>query len=191
MSALGNISLKTALDLPWWMKLAAGAALLAALYGAFAIWRHSIYQEGWDVRDRAAKEEKRQVNAAAEKKFSEAREKALAAQTLLQDQLYALDTHRTQELADHEKIVDVLQSRVRAGTERLSVAVRRQCPVPAGGPGQDPTIAPGPGTETRADLLPESAARIVRIAADGAQLVHDYNALVDVYNAARATCNGD
>lgn len=58
--------MKDLLDLPLWMKVAAGALLLAALYGAYAVWRHSIYQEGWDARDATAKTE-----LAAEKAISE------------------------------------------------------------------------------------------------------------------------
>lgn len=58
------ISLRTALDLPWWVKALAAAALLAALYAAFAWWRASVVQEGWDSRDLTAKVEIADLTAA-------------------------------------------------------------------------------------------------------------------------------
>lgn len=48
--------------LPLWMKLVALAVVLAALYGGYRVWRHSVWVEGRD----AALEAVARVNDAAE-----------------------------------------------------------------------------------------------------------------------------
>lgn len=87
-----------------------------------------------------------------------------------------------------------LRHRVLAGNVRLSVAV-----VTTGAGSALPEVrapegaAAGAGAtrEAYAQLLPGTAASVLRIAGDYGQLVRDYNAVVDRYESARAVCNAD
>jgi len=71
----------------------------------------------------------------------------------------------------------------RAGTRRLSLAVRA-CPASDGGAPADPAAAGGPG-EARAELAPEAAAALDALARDGDRGIRDANTCIDLYNAVR------
>ncbi len=178
------------LDLPTWMKVFIVLAIVGALYGAFKYWKHGVYQSGWDAREVVAVEEKRRLNADAKEKFAEEQLKAQGIQTNLQDKLYKLDVQSTKERADHEKVVANYESRLRSGADRMSIAIKRAgCPVPGVPESVDLAAAATVSDEARVDLMPETAVRILRIASDSADLVRDYNELVDIYSAARTACN--
>ncbi len=178
------------LDLPVWVKALVVLAIVGTLYASFRYWKHGVYQSGWDAREVVAVDEKRRLNADAKEKFAEEQLRAQGIQQTLQEQLYVLDELSTKERANHEKVVAGYESRLRSGAERMSIAIKRaQCQVPGEPSGVDLAAASAVGDEARVDLMPETAVRILRIAADSADLVRDYNELVDIYSAARTACN--
>lgn len=99
--------MRNLLDLPIWMKLAAGALLLAALYGAFMAWRHSIYQEGWDARDATAKTE-----LSAEKAISEQLRAGIREQNKATDALAAAKVKSDAAGAAALKVADATGKRL-------------------------------------------------------------------------------
>jgi prophage endopeptidase len=75
---------------------------------------------------------------------------------------------------------------VRAGAVRLSVPVTHCSAAPSADP---PT--PGVVQETRAELDPEAAITLDRIASDGDEAIRELNALIDLYNELREKLNGE
>jgi len=88
--------------------------------------------------------------------------------------------------ADDEKIAAAAAlAEYRAGTRRLSLAIRNH---QAGSTGDVPTdarTASGPG-QARAELDPETGGALYAIAVDGNAGIRDANACIDIYNAVRA-----
>lgn len=102
----------------------------------------------------------------------------------------ALDAEqRYQENQAHEQELDKLRAAVRAGTERL------RCPaatLPADAPAHDPGASIGSGEQARSgELVPATSDDLFRIGGRIAGIVRERNALIDAYQAARSTCNGD
>jgi hypothetical protein len=94
---------------------------------------------------------------------------------------------------DHENDIRIAIAGVLAGTERLSI------PTAAGSGGalseagaiEGAATGAGATPEARADILPGTAATILRIAGDYGQLVRDYNAVLERFDTARASCNAE
>ena len=106
-------------------------------------------------------------------------------------QLAALITAKDTQLYEsnqaHEKVIKDYESKLRSGSERLSIAISSK--IPACSASTDTRTPSQSSKEERADIMPETAATILSIAGDAAKDVRDYNALVDIYNAARTACN--
>lgn len=84
------------------------------------------------------------------------------------------------EAEDAKKEIDQLRADVRNGSRRLSVAVR-SCTVP--------TASGNDTDQTRAELDPAAADRIIAIAEEGDGAIRKLNACIDQYNAARKAIN--
>ena len=82
-----------------------------------------------------------------------------------------------QDKANAQKILDRLDTDLRSGALRLSIRTTSQ----AGG-NHGATAGPG---QARADIDPEDAQALVRIAADGDNAIRDLNTCIDGYNAVR------
>jgi|GEM_PF-5563708 len=169
-------------------KIIAGLLLLAGLIAGEKIWEHRIYQRGWDARDEKAQVDEAQIRDDAEKKHAADAASALKRERDLRANFDAQMTERDQREKQYEDRIAALQADARASRLKLSIATPRSS-LPGCLQGTDSTIASGTGGEARADLMPEAAAAAIGIAADSARDVRDYNRIVDLYNAARETCN--
>lgn len=149
-------------------------AIIAAVLGGYKAWEHRVYSAGYAARDIEAK-----AQAVDDTLSAQARERKLIADMNEQSQ------QRYAENADHEKTIDALRARARAGALRLSVAVDPGAHCYA----TNPAAAARSGEQARTDLMPSTTDAVLGIAADSARHVRDYNAVLDAYNRARATCN--
>lgn len=174
----------------WYWKLLFVAAILFGLNAAKGFYDAGKIKQGWDDRDRTARETEARIEAAGARKLAEKTTAAAVAERALRDRLDAEETKRKKENVAYEKSNAALLARVRAGDERLSIAVRCDA-VPRIASAQNSGATSGPGAETRADLLPGTVERIFSIAGRAAVDVRDYNAVVDAYNLARETCNAE
>lgn len=85
------------------------------------------------------------------------------------------------EKANAKVTNDGLRAAVRDGAFRLSVAVDK-CSADGAGAGDQ---------QTRADIVPAVAGRIIDVGIDGDDAVRDLNECVDKYNAVRTQINGE
>lgn len=98
----------------------------------------------------------------------------------LRGQLDTANAHHQQELARRERSTLDLAARLRAGAVRVSVPVAACDPTSADSAAWPAAAAP------RAELAPETAIALDRIAADGDAAILDLNACLAAYEAARA-----
>ena len=89
----------------------------------------------------------------------------------------------TQEKARAQKDRDALAARLRAGTVRVSVPVLR---CGSAGPSGSADPAGSAAEPTRAELAPEVAQSLDRIAGDGDDAIRELNTCISRYTAARA-----
>lgn len=95
----------------------------------------------------------------------------------------AIDSTLLKENKDAKTTIDALRADVRSGALSLSIATRAL----RAGAGCD---RPATGdSETRTELVPETAIDLVNIAADGDDAVRDLNACIAKYDAVRRTTN--
>lgn len=165
--------------IPWWMQVAAVVGLVAALWAGAEYAIHRFEMRGYN---RAVAERKESDDALLKAATANARK----AEAVLQDQLYTAALDREKDALRHEKDLATLRAAARSGTERLRCpAIVHANPAP-----DDSTAAARPGNEARSgDLVPGTTDDLFRIAASIAAGVQRENALIDTYNAARATCN--
>jgi hypothetical protein len=169
-------------------KALAVAALIAAIIFGYKAWERHIDQGGYDRANGEWELKEAGIKADAEKKLATATNEARAREQKLLADMNGMSIIRFEENANHEKAIAKYVAAARAGALRLSVAIDpRSLPVCA--PAADSTPASGPSTETRADLMPDAAAEVLSTAGRSAKDVHDFNAIIDLYNRARETCN--
>lgn len=82
-----------------------------------------------------------------------------------------------QDKANAQKTLDRLDTDLRSGALRLSIRTTGQA-------GSNHGATAGPG-QARADIDPEDAQALVRIAADGDSAIRDLNTCIDGYNAVK------
>lgn len=170
------------IPLPW--RLGALAAAVVALLGLGTLVYHHIYSQGWDARDTIAK----QQDAAAAAHYADEVRQAQAQTVAIQAQADRDAAAYQLERDHHEKDIAQHVAAALAGVERLRVPVAG-CTVREG---SAPTSAAAPASAvdgTPADLMPGTAASILRIAGDSAQLVRDYNKLLERFDTCRAVAN--
>lgn len=173
----------------WAIKLGGAVILLAAILAGFAAWNAHEYNLGYNARDAKAKLDEATIRADALAQLSEATAEVGRQTAALQTALDSESAQRYKEKQDHEKAIADLRASARAGALRLSVDVAAdsisKCAAPNGA-----GFTARPGEQTRAYLMPGITDDVLRIAGGISDLVRDYNAVVDAYNRARATCNG-
>lgn len=176
------------MKLPWWAKALILLAAIAAVIRAYKAWEHHVYQQGYKAASTEWQAKEAAIQADAAEKLATATNEARAREQKLLADLNGMSIIRIEENEKHEKAIDQYVAAARAGALRLSVAIDPRsiprCPAAA-----DPVPAGGPGPETRADLMPDAAAEVLSTAGRSAKDVHDYNAVIDLYNRARKTCN--
>lgn len=175
---------------PLWARGVIILAVLASAVMGVKVYRLQVYREGYQARDLEAKTAEARISADALKKLNEATAAAKTREDALRSRLAASDAQRYEDNLQHEKTISDLLARARTGDVRLRVDVAAGS-LPRCTPGAGTGFAAGPGAETRAVLMPSITERVLRLAADSARDVRDYNELVDRYNAVAATCNGE
>lgn len=171
-------NLLSIIPMPYRILLLMAFALV--LYGSGYVAGLCHEQAAWQASD--AKREKADTDH-----LLAATQSARAKETALRNKLDAATTQRLQENADHETQLNAVRAAARAGAERL------RCPgaaLPADTEANNPGAASGPEPEAGRDgIVPATADDLFRIAGSIRQSVRERNALIDAYDAARATCN--
>ena len=171
-----------------WRKLIAILLAVAAVVG-FGYWLYdTVDQRGYDRANKEWNAYEASVSRLAEQKMAKAVSDALAEGKRLQAEADKQDAARAAWEKDHEAAVEKHIGAVLSGVERLSVATRPARPVSGGTTSITPVVAGEPGPEERADLVPTVAAAVLRIAADSAGIVRDYNDLLDRYRMIEKAC---
>ncbi|MYM21940.1 hypothetical protein GTP46_04655 [Duganella sp. FT135W] len=182
-------------DVVSWHGILAAALAAGALIAAEQAYEEHLISRGdkigsdrvqgqWEKREATIK-----VDAEREAAVDSARARAETA--ALQSKFDQLAGRQQKDRVDHEIATKIAVAAALAGTERLSIAIAPAATdsVREGGEGQSAGPRAGAARETRADLQPTTAGAILRIAGDYGQLVRDYNAVVERFDAARVTCN--
>lgn len=125
---------------------------------------------GWRLGEDIALMEKEQAQAIAQ-----AQSEARKTEARLSEINENLQKELNNEKAQSKKRIDQLVDDVNAGRMRLKIAVSG-CPE---------GTASGPG-ETRAELDPEVAESLIRIANDGDDAIRELNYCIDAYNSIRS-----
>ncbi|WP_338616451.1 lysis system i-spanin subunit Rz [Pigmentiphaga sp. CHJ604] len=158
------------------VSLLALAVLSVSHWAAYLAGR-SVAQAQAVATDQAIQAHTEVVTAKAETAATTADQKLAAAVATAAGVKGENDNARTE--------IDHLRGQLRTGVVRLSVATDSTCSA-AAGPG---AAAPsGEPVETpRAELVPEDAENLVSIGAEGNDAIRERNALIVLYNEARAT----
>ena len=133
---------------------------------------------GWSERGEKAELEVQAASAEAQKKAREDTDK-------LNEQLTALTAVAIQETENARQANDRYHAAVRDRSVRLSIPIA--APVC---PRDDPSAAPAP-EQARAELDPEAAVALDRIANDGDDAIRALNEVIDLYNAVRERLNAE
>lgn len=159
-------------------------ALIVAVIGLTHWWAYNRGEARATAEHRLQLQEIRTAAAtAAANAERAARDKEAAAA----EELAAESMRHLQESRHAQMEIDHLRADLRAARVRLSVPVAR-CTTGSSA-GSDPATAGGSGSEARAELMPQTAADLVGIAADGDAAVRQLNRCIDVYNAVRMRYN--
>ncbi len=167
-----------------WLKLAFAGVVLGGVW----LGLHEIEQHGYARAKTEWIASEAKITAAAEADKMKSLEIAREREAVLSAKLSDLETTSQLQKKSYEKALSRLTADVVDGKRRLSVAIsgssiRNTCPT------GDPATPGESGDQARADLMPGTAAAILRIAGGAGQLVRDYNEVVARYNAVRDECN--
>lgn len=181
--------------IPWYGKLAAAALALAALFAAEQAYESHLIGKG----DMAGYTRAKGERAREEAKIKDVAELAAGAETkraraetaAVQLKFDQLGDSQQKARIDHEISKNIAVAAALAGTERLSIsaASRASSAIPEAGALESAAAGAGTEAEARVELMPAVAAAVLRFAGDYGQLVRDYNAVVERYDIARASCN--
>jgi hypothetical protein len=111
----------------------------------------------------------------------------------IQSKYDKLAERQQKDRVDHEIATKIAVAAALAGTERLSITIAPDAAdaIPESREGQGAGPGASAAREARAYVLPEVAAAVLGFAGDYGQLVRDYNAVVERFDAARAVCNAE
>lgn len=171
-------------------KVLAVAALIAAIIFGYKAWEHHIDQQGYKRANGEWELKETQIKADAAEKLAAATKDTLVRQSVLNRALLNDAEQQIVNRTRYEKKIATLRAAARAGALKLSIAIDTRS-LPKCAPGADTVPASGLGGETRADVMPGAADRIIGIAAASARDVHDFNRIQNLYNAAREACNAE
>lgn len=180
-----------------WIKLALIGVVLAALVAGATWYHHSVFSDGQAaqklVDDKVIAQMKNDQQV-ADAKARDALDVANAAlrekQKQLDETIYSITTQHHKELTDANNKNAALASDLNAGRLRLSIATTgsacNQTPGTTGAGSVTGNLGQG-----RTELVPETAAALVRIATDGDRSVRKLNACIDSYNAVKNLINSE
>lgn len=180
----------SALFSAWWLR----ASLVIALIVGAGVYHHKIttdaYKAGYAAREAIAVENELRITHQVAKQRAEDQAKADAETKRLKDEALAQAAANKIERVKHEKDVESRVANALAGREWLRVqTTTADYPIRSETASSSAGIGATFGGEKEAYLVPRYAATIYRIAGDSAQLVHDYNELVDKFNQCRDVAN--
>lgn len=172
--------------IPLWVKALILAAILAAGIGAVKAWEHRIDAGGYKRAETKYQGLMKKADEDAKAELAAKTAKYVTDTMKLTKELADLNSDRFKKDVEHEKTVDSLRADARSSKLRLSIAINT---IRSGAASSGAAAAPGPGGETRAEVVPGVADAILGIAGDIAKGVRDYNAVVALYNKAVEACN--
>lgn len=168
--------------IPTSWKWIGGTVIVAGLWIGHNMAVSSSYFDGVAAAQTAQKNRENLALITANAKIKFLQSKLDLTEETMQQKLY-------DQKAENEKSFEKYAASYRAGTERL------QCPRTVAAnpaPANSGNTAPAAGivgSETTY-LVPEASVDVLRLAADSAKDVLEYNTVVKLYNLMRATCNG-
>jgi hypothetical protein len=176
----------------WWLRGALVCVLIAGVVGYHHHITSTAYKAGYAARDAKAIKDEALITQQVAAHIADDKKKADEQTKLLADQakqsniaLQALKVKHEQDISNH--VAAAL-----AGVERLRNPDAGTCStVRSETASASPGIGKRPSAEENGYVMPATSAIIFRIAADSATTVRDYNALLDRFNACRATVNAD
>lgn len=160
-------------------KIFGALALILALVWGFREYRDWVFAQGYEK----AVADRRERDKVAE---DAARIKADKETKAAQEKAEADAVKREKERLAYEKTIDGLRAAALRGNSGMRAPGPRILTCPKG---QSPGPAGGPVPEEGYVILPETAASVLDAAAYIRQSVLDRNALIDKYEACRATAN--
>ncbi|HVG92392.1 MAG TPA: hypothetical protein VNB54_12945 [Alphaproteobacteria bacterium] len=166
------------------LRLCGAIAAVVAVLGLGTFVHHRIYSQGWDARDAIAKQDERDAAAHYADEVRQAKDATATIKEAADRDAAAFQREREQ----HEKDISQHVAAALAGVERLRVPVAG-CTVREGAAPASTAAGTGTSDGTPADLMPGTAASILRFAGDSAQLVRDYNKLLERFDTCRAIAN--
>ncbi len=122
---------------------------------------------------------------AAATALATATDKAAARERQLNASLLGMSEQVMRKESDAAEKMQRFNADLRSGAVRLSVRTTGHCD---GTERASATTAGESGREARSELVPADAEALVSIAADGDAAVRQLDAVIDAYNAARASC---
>lgn len=128
-----------------------------------------------------------EMRTASAKALADAERAARDNESAATAELAAQSTKHVEEARHAQAEIDRLRADLRASHIRLSIPVAN-CNAGSAS-STDSAAAGGSGAEARAELMPETAADLVGVAADGDAAVRQLNRLIDAYNALRDRYN--
>lgn len=175
-------------DITPWRKAIGILVAISALAALEQAYEHHIWQQGYDKAESKWDEREKGITLKTTQMLSDAKDKAAKDERSLRDYYDERVGNLMKVNKDHETTENRLRSDVRSGALKLSVSIAR-CSVRGATESADSSASTNPGGEARADLLPETSEAILSIAGESARTVRDFNTVIDLYNAARKTCN--
>lgn len=170
------------------IKLILLAVAFVGLAGGGWYVHHRIYQSGFDDSKAISDEARARERQQALYELVVANTEAATKEEGLRLKISELSTQHTKEMENAKVKIDGLLADVRTGKLRLSIAIAAR---PKTECGASSATSSGPGSEERVELMPETAANLIDIAADGDRAVRQLNGCIDAYNAVRKTINGE
>lgn len=171
------------------LVLLVGGLVLGGLVWGVLTWRESLIEQGRQESNAAHAVIKATADKAAARELESANTRAREASAKLVETTRDYERIQTTERQQYAESLQFERSRAIAGVSGLRCPAASRNPSDSVGKASDSTATATLGGETGTVLVPGAADAVLRIAADSAETVRDYNAVVRLYNAARDVCN--
>lgn len=156
--------------------------LIAALF----YYHHTVYRDGFEDAQHQYQVKEENTRIEAEKRLAEAVQAEKDKRAALQIEINNISTRRQREQDNANAELQTLRAGLAAGTRRVSVPSVSPRPLFGDTAPATPAAAARTQPEARCELAPSVASALERIASDGDDAIRDRNALIDIYDAARA-----
>lgn len=165
------------------------AITVLCLLGVGIAWYHtSVKDAGYQEATAHYEARIAQLDALAQRRMADAQAQAQRNAEELRATIAIISTRRNQEQKAADEEIALLRRDIASGARRVSIASANRAPlIPIGTPRS--TTAPAARTEPQAgcELDPTDAANLLDIARRGDEAIRNHAAVVDAYDAARAT----